>query len=161
MHLRRRSIALATALASASLILASTSAQASPETLNRSTANILYAPFDMICSPITSGFTLYNNLRDIDDTTGVRVAFAVPGYLWLTGLNFAAGAMRGLSGIIEFLPGIAVYPFEADLDALFDPADRGPALVELENPLADLDSVNFIPLLSSSPRFAIDYTTTE
>jgi hypothetical protein len=115
----------------------------------------------MLLAPLTAGYTLVNNIRDIDDSTGVRVAYAVPGYGWLTGLNFAAGAMRGVAGIIEFIPGIVVYPFTADLDALYDPADRSPALVEIENPLADSDSFGFVPLLSSNPRFGIDYTSTD
>jgi hypothetical protein len=161
MHLRPRSIALAIALVGSSLMLASTPAHASPETLKRSMAGIFYAPFDMILSPITAGFTLVKNLRDIEDTTGVRVVYAVPGYFWLAGLDFMAGGMRGIAGFIEFLPGIAVYPFEADFYTLYDPAERGPALVEFENPLADMGSVSFVPLLSSSPRFGIDYTTTE
>lgn len=158
---RPLSIALATALVGASLLSASAPAQASPETLKRSMANMLYAPFDMVLSPITSAFTLVGNLRDIDDTTAVRVVYAAPGYLWLTGLNLFAGSLRGVAGALEFLPGVAVYPFDADLDALYDPADRGPALVELENPLEYIDAVAFVPLLSTSPRFGVDYTSAE
>jgi hypothetical protein len=154
-------LALAATLLSASLLLAPASAQASPETLNRSISNLLWAPFDMVLAPLTAGYTLVNNIRDIDDSTGVRVAYAVPGYGWLTGLNFAAGAMRGVAGALELIPGLVLYPFEADLDALYDPADRSPALVDIENPLADSDVGVYFPLINTSPRFGIDYTSTE
>jgi hypothetical protein len=155
------SLALAVALLSTSLVLAPAPAQATPETLNRAFTNLLWAPFDMVLSPLTSANTLINNLRDVDDSTGVRVAYAVPGYGWLVGLNFAAGAMRGLAGALELIPGMVLYPFKADLDALYDPADRSPALVEIENPLAEDDVGVYFSLFNTSPRFGIDYTSTE
>ena len=63
-------------------------AAASPETMRRGLGNIVGGPLDMLLSPIQGGYTLAINLRDIDDTATVRVVYALPGWIWLTGMNF-------------------------------------------------------------------------
>lgn len=150
-------------LAVAALLLAfvPSSAQASPETLRRALGNIIQAPIDVVLAPVIAGRTLVNNLRDIDDTPAVRIAFAAPGYFWLSGVQAGAAVLRGISGGLELLPGLLLLPFETDIDALYDPADRGAALVEYENPLADDETLRWIPLLTWNVRFGITYTSAD
>ena len=143
------------------LAIGPSSAQASPETLRRSLGNLIQAPLDVVLAPVVAGRTLVNNLRDIDDTTAVRVVFAAPGYLWLTGVQAGAGVLRGVAGGIELIPGIFLMPFETDIDALYDPADRGAALVEYENPLAENDILRWIPLVTWNVRFGVTYTSAD
>ncbi len=136
-------------------------AQASPETLRRALGNLIQAPIDVVLAPVVAGRTLVNNLRDIDDTPAVRVAYAVPGYFWLTGVQAGAAVLRGVSGALELIPGIFLLPFETDIDALYDPADRGAAMVEFVNPLAEDDTAKWIPLVTWDVRFGITYTSAE
>lgn len=130
---------LAGAAALALLVaLAPVESSASPATLQRSVGNMVQAPLDLALSPLVAWATLNNNIQDIDDTTAVRVAYYVPGYFWLLGLQAGASAIRGLTGALEFLPGLFLLPFDADLDPLFDPVERGEALVEWENPVMNI-----------------------
>jgi hypothetical protein len=109
-------------------------ASASPETLRRSVSNVLFGPLDIALTPYVSAQNIYNNLQNIDDTMPVRVAYVVPGYVWNCGVQIGAGFIRVLTGVIEFLPGIGLLPFEADLDPLFAPAEKAPALVDYDTP---------------------------
>ena len=59
------------------------------------------------------------------------------------------------------LPGLILLPLATDLDALYDPADRGGALVEIENPLAEHDIVRWFPLVTWNVRFGVTYTSAE
>ncbi len=136
-------------------------AQASPETLRRALGNLIQAPIDVVLAPVVAGRTLVNNLRDIDDTPAVRVAYALPGFFWLTGVQAGAAVLRGVAGGLELIPGIFLMPFETDIDALYDPADRGAAMVEFENPLAEDDTAQWIPLVTWDVRFGITYTSAE
>ena len=155
---RRHASVLAVALL---LVSAPAAVQASPETLQRSIGNIVQTPLDIALAPVVAGRTLINNLRDIDDTTPVKVAFAVPGYFWLVGLQVGGGAMRGIAGLLELIPGLILLPFATDLDALYDPADRGGSLVEIENPLAEHDVARWFPLVTWNVRFGVTYTSAE
>ena len=136
-------------------------AQASPETLRRSIGNIVQSPLDVVLAPIVAGRTLVTNLRDVDDTTAVRVFYAAPGYFWLAGVQVGSAVLRGIAGGLELLPGIFLLPFETDIDPLFDPADRGAAMVELENPLADNDIAKWFPMITWNVRFGVTYTSAE
>lgn len=151
----------AAAVAAALLALSPAPAAASPETLQRSIGNLLQAPLDILLAPVVAGRTLYQNLRDIDDTPAVRVVYALPGYAWLTGLHVGAGALRGIAGALELIPGIILLPLETDLDPLYDPAETGGALVELDNPLAEIDSLYYVPLITWNIKFGIRYTGAE
>ncbi len=122
-------------------------AAASPDTLKRSVQNITLAPLDMLASPAVAGRTIYRNLNDIDDSTGVRVVYTLPGYAWVTMVQLGASVLRLTTGLLEFVPGLVLLPFEADLDPLFDPAEENEALVDYEFPFF-------------YARFGIDYTTT-
>lgn len=120
------------------------SAQASPETLSRSVSNILFAPLDLLFSPVSSGLLVYNSLLDIDDTTGVRVAYTIPGFFWSTGANMGASVLRLTTGLIQFVPGVLLYPFETDMEPLMDPIDDGEGLVDEELPfMAVKFGINF------------------
>jgi hypothetical protein len=141
--------------------LAASSAQASPETLRRSVGNLVQAPIDAVLSPVTAGRTLVRNLRDVDDTMPVKIFYAGPGYIWLTGVQFGAAILRGVAGALELVPGIFLLPFETDISPLYDPADRGAALVEMENPLADNDVMRWVPIVTWNVRFGVTYTSAE
>lgn len=142
-----RSLRCASAAAiSLALVCAAAPAEASPETLRRSVANILFAPVDLALAPIVSARTVYNNLRDIDDSTAVRIVYPVPGWLWNTGVQFGGGVIREIAGLLEFLPGLGLFFFETDLDPLYDPVERGAALVDI-----DTTPLRF--------KFGVNYTT--
>lgn len=151
----------AVALVALAALLAPASAQASPETLRRSLGNIIQSPVDIVLAPIVAGRTVVTNLRDVDDTPAVRVFYAAPGYVWLTGVQVGSAVLRGVAGCLELLPGIFLLPFETDIDPLFDPADRGAALVELENPLAEDDVARWFPMITWNVRFGVTYTSAE
>lgn len=160
--LRRASVFLCT-LALVASITASSPAAASPDTIRRGFSNIVGGPMDMILSPITAIMTVATNLQDIDDSTGVRLAYFLPGWIWLSGLNFGAGGIRTITGCLEMLPGVILFPFETDIDPLFDPVEDAGALIELENPLVDIENpwVYWNPLVAPfaiTPKWGIDYT---
>jgi hypothetical protein len=109
-------------------------ASASPETLRRSVSNMLFGPLDVAFTPVVSARNVIYNLENVDDTMGVRVAYALPGYVWNMGVQIGAGTIRVLTGVIEFLPGLGLFFFDADLDPLFSPVERGNALVDIPTP---------------------------
>ncbi len=136
------------ALAASMLALTAAPAQAGYETLKRSVENIVWSPFDLVTAPVVAGQAVVNNLRNIDDTPGVRIAYTVPGYLWLTGVQVGASLLRAVSGGLELPVGIALLPFPGlETDALFDPATRAEALVDYETPPHHI-------------KFGVDYTST-
>jgi hypothetical protein len=138
---------LAAALTAGAFALSLASpAAASPETLKRSLGNIVFAPFDLVLSPVVSGRTIYNNLRDIDDTLGVRVVYVVPGYAWNTGVQAMSSIVREITGLIELVPGIGLFFVRADLDPLYAPIERGNALIDVQTP-----AMHF--------KIGVDYTT--
>jgi hypothetical protein len=120
-------------------------AQATGATLKRATSNLLMAPFDMALSPIVAAKTIVTNMRTIDDSMPVRVVYAVPGYVFLTGVQLGASTIRLISGIFEFIPGLGLVFFDTDLDPLYAPAERGEALVDYD--------ARFLNV-----KFGIDYT---
>jgi len=119
---------------------------ASPQTLKRSVENLTLWPLDLVLAPVVAGKTVYTNLRDIDDSNPVRVAYTVPGFAFVTFVQMGSSVIRGVTGVIEFLPGLGLLFFETDLDPLFDPADENDALVDFENPVFN-------------PKFGISYTS--
>lgn len=129
----RRSARCVASLALA--VLAAAPAAASPETLKRASSNTLFGPLDVVLSPITAAHGLYLGLRDQDDSPGVRIVWTLPGYVFNFGTQAGAGAMRILSGLLELVPGLGLYFFEADLDPIFAPADRAEAWVDVDTRL--------------------------
>ncbi len=120
---------------------------ASPETLKRSVENLTQWPLDLALSPVVAGKTVYQNLRDIDDSTAVRIVYPVPGFVWVTFVQAGTAVLRGVTGVFEFLPGLGLLFFETDLDPLFDPADDNEALVDFETVVYHF-------------KFGISYTST-
>jgi len=168
-HVRRRSetrtkrlcVALLAAIGIAGLPGAS---HATDATLRMALSNVINGPLDSVVSPYTGGHILVNNLRDIDDSRAVRVTYAVPGYVWLTGLQFSCGAIRTITGGLETIPGVLLFPFDNDMDELFDPVESASAIVaEWENPVAENEAwyVRWNPvatLISIPFRFGLNYT---
>jgi len=133
------------AAAAALLAGAPGSAEATGATLKRATSNIVMAPFDMLLSPVVAGKTIVTNMREIDDTTAVRVVYAVPGYIFLTGVQLGASTIRLISGVLEFVPGLGLVFFDTDLDPLFDPAERSEGMVDYDTRFLNV-------------KFGLDYT---
>ncbi len=121
-------------------------AGASPKTLKRSMENLTMWPLDVASSPVVAGYSIYKNMRDIGDSTAVRIFYPLPGFAWNTMVQVGAGVLRGVTGAIEFVPGVVLLPFDADMDPLFDPSLDNEALVNWENGIFDV-------------KFAVDYTT--
>jgi len=127
-------------------LLLGSPASGSPETLKRSVGNIVFAPFDLALSPVVAADTIYRNLREVDDSAGVRAFYVVPGFAWNTGVQAMAAVVRGITGLIEFVPGVALVFFETDLDPLFAPPIRSNALVDVDTRLLHV-------------KFGVDYVT--
>jgi hypothetical protein len=141
----RRTPALAAALFALGLGLAAPPpAAASPETLKRAASNMLFGPVDVVFSPVVGTQTVYRNIQDIDDSMWVRVVYLLPGVAWNITLQAGSGIIRCMTGVIEFLPGLGLLPFEADLDPIFAPAEKADALVDVDTPVLDV-------------KFGIDY----
>lgn len=137
---------IAAGLAAGLLALPATPASASPKTFKRSIQNLTQFPLDVATAPAVSVWSIYTNMRSINDSTAVRIAYPVPAFMWNTMVNMGSGVLRGVTGVIEFVPGILLIPFDADIDPLFDPAEDNPSLVRWENGIYDIN-------------FGVDYTT--
>jgi hypothetical protein len=122
----RRGIAVALLFA---FLLVPSPALAGAQTLKRGLGNIIQAPIDIVLAPITVGIVEYRSLTNVEDTTGVRVAYAVPGYLWLLGLTWGASMLRCFAGFLEFLPGLFLVFTDAELDPMFAPSERGEGVI--------------------------------
>ncbi len=140
---------MATALLAAICLSTPMSAQASTETLRRSVSNLTQGPLDLLLSPMVGILGVVTRMREQDDPVGVRVAFAVPGVVWNTGVNVGASVIRFVTGGVELIPGVFLLPFDTDLDALYSPVDNGGALFEMETPCC------------IDVKFGIDYTAAE
>jgi len=136
-----RAGALLIALLSA---IASGPAQGSPQTLRRSLGSILFAPVDLALSPVVAARGMARSFEATRDPTAVRVAFALPGFAWNTGVQALAAVVREISGLLELPAGLCLLAFERDLPPLYEPSERGDALVDLETPALRI-------------RFGIDY----
>jgi len=113
-------------------------AHASPETLKRSVSNIIFGPFDIVFAPLVGSRTVYHNIQDIDDSMGVRIAYVIPGVAWNTTLEAGSGIIRCFTGLLEFVPGLGLLFFKADLDPLFSPVEKSDALVDEDTPVLNI-----------------------
>jgi len=161
---RRRALAVAASL----LLLAGVAApaHATPDTFRRAVGNILQAPIDILLAPVVAINSVYTGIRDIDDSRGVRIAYALPGAVWYMGMNSGAAVLRGTTGAIELVPGIAFYFADNDLDPLMAPVERGIPLVAWQNTLNDNEALRFVlplflPGSTSDIRYGIDYMKQE
>src|SRR5262245_62729727 len=112
---------------------AASPAHAGPDVLKRSVGNILFAPVDMVLSPFIAANTIYTNLRNVDDSLGVRVAYVPMGFAWNTGVQAMGAVVREITGLIELVPGIGLFFLDADMDPLLAPVERGNALLNVES----------------------------
>jgi len=128
----------------AGLALAAPSS-ASPATLQRSLQNVTFAPLDLALAPFVATGAVVQNLSRTDDATAVRVLYFVPGVVWNTGVQAGASLVREIAGLLEFLPGLVLLPFERDLPPLFEPAEGSPAWVDWRSPVVHV-------------RIGVDYT---
>jgi hypothetical protein len=139
----RRALAAAFALAA---LLQAGPAQAGPDVLKRAVGNIVFAPVDLVLSPFIGANTLYTNLRNVDDSLGVRIAYVPMGFAWNTGVQAMGAITREITGLLELVPGIGLFFFDADMDPLLAPVERGNALLSVES--------ETFPV-----KIGIDYTT--
>jgi hypothetical protein len=116
-------------LAAGVALLAAGSASATTSVIKRSFENMPQGVVDMALSPVTAGTSVYNNMTTIEDTTAVRVAYAVPGYFWNVMCNFGGGIIRSLTGVMELPAGLVLLFSDADMEPLFDPAEDNEALL--------------------------------
>ena len=130
----------------AAVAFAPVAASATPATFKRSIENLTQWPLDLALSPVVAGKTIYTNLQDVNDSTGVRIAYPIPGFVWTTSVQVGAAVLRGVTGVFEFLPGLILLPLDADMDPLFDPAVESSALVDYDNPVYHV-------------KFGTDYTS--
>jgi len=121
-------------------------ASAGAETLKRAVGNMLQAPVDLVLAPVTAGLVEYRTIRASDDILATKVAYAVPGYVFLTGLHAGGSALRAVSGIIELVPGMAMLFTDSELEPMYDPAEKsGAVILDRQTPLMEI-------------RLGIDYT---
>ena len=111
-------------------------------------------------------YIVVTNRRDIDDPALIRIVFAVPGYGWMTGLHWGASTIRGITGALELIPGVIVFPFKADLDPLMAPVERTTAMIEIENPLAENENpwIKYNPIVtpfSINLKFGLNYSSAD
>jgi hypothetical protein len=121
-------------------------AQAGPDVLKRSVGNIIFAPLDMALSPFIAANTIYTNLRNVDDSLGVRVVYVPVGFAWNTGVQAMGAVVREITGLIELVPGIGLFFLDADMDPLLAPVERGNALMSVDSEIFPI-------------KIGIDYTT--
>ncbi len=85
-------------------------------------------------------------MQVIDVSVGVIVVYSVRGFVWNCFVQFGGGIIREIAGLLELGPGLGLFFLEADLDPLYDPVERGEALVDIDTP----------PL---AIKFGVNYTT--
>jgi len=116
-------------LVAAGLTLALTApAGATTDVIKRSLENMPQGVVDSLLSPYTAGQSVYNNMTTIEDTTPVRVAYAVPGYVWNVMSDFGGGLIRSLTGVIELPVGLVLLFSDAEMEPLFDPVEDSEAV---------------------------------
>jgi len=127
-------------------LLAPGTASAGGKTLKRAVGNIVQAPIDLALAPVTAGIVEYRNLQKIDDALATKIAYTVPGYVWLTGIHAGASTLRAVTGVLELVPGMAMLFTDSELEPMFAPADTSRAvLLDRDTPVMEL-------------RLGVDYT---
>ncbi len=110
-------------------------ASATSETLKRSIENIICAPVDILLSPVIALMTITDNMRFIDDSLGVQVAYPLPATAWNTGIVIGISVIREIDGLLELIPGMFLFFSESDIDPLFAPVENSEALYEIDSPI--------------------------
>jgi hypothetical protein len=138
----KRSTLLSGLFAATIALAVAAPAQATVDVLRRSFENMPQGILDCVLSPVTAGVRVKNNLQDIEDTPGVRVAYSVPGYFWNTMGNFGGGLIRTLTGVMELPTGLILLFTDAEMESLFDPVEDSDAIV-LYDDYEDIYRVKF------------------
>jgi hypothetical protein len=112
------------------LLVAAAPAAATTSTLKRSLENLTQFPFDIATAPVVAGKTIYENMNSIEDSPGVRIAYPIPGFFFNTMVQVGGGLIRGVTGLIELVPGVVLLFSESEMDPLYDPVEDNPALYE-------------------------------
>lgn len=146
MILAARRLVLTAALLGLFVTAAPQPSHATTETLQRSAQNMLFFPLDLVLSPYVATKSVVTMWRASDDSTAVKIAYPVFGVAWAFGIEAGASLMRGVAGVLEFLPGLVLLPTESNLKAIYDLPEQQEALVDQELPFMKV-------------RFGIDYVS--
>lgn len=103
-------------------------ARADATQLCRSGANLVLAPFDAVLAPVIVGKDMYYGLTEIDDELALQIAAAVPGYIFLNGVQIGGAIFREIAGVFEFIPGLVTLFREGSQPALYRSAEDAWAL---------------------------------
>ena len=104
---------------------------AGAKTLARSVQNLLFFPFDLALSPFVATKITYEKWRESSDTKAVKYGYALFAPIWNCGVVAGASVIRGVAGMIELLPGIALLPFDGELSAVYELPEVQPAWVDV------------------------------
>ena len=104
---------------------------AGAKTLARSVQNLLFFPFDLALSPFVATKTTYENWKNSDDTKAVKYGYMLFAPIWGFGVEAGASVIRGVAGMLELLPGIALLPFDGEMSPLYDLPETQPAWVDV------------------------------
>jgi hypothetical protein len=120
LSLRTALLALAFALA-----LSGTPRQASADSsqLCRAGMNLVLFPLDAVLGPFIVAKDEYYGLTEIDDPMALKVAGAVPGYVFLLGVQVGGAIFRGIAGVFEIIPGFVTLFREEAQPALYRSAE--------------------------------------
>lgn len=128
-RLARRFISL-TALAAMLVMAAPAVSQAGTKTLARAGQNLLFFPLDVALSPFVASKITWDSWRSSDDTKAVKYGYALFAPVWNISIEAGASIIRGVAGALELLPGIALAPFDAEMNPLYDLPETQPAWVD-------------------------------
>ncbi len=120
LSLRTALLALAFALA-----LSGTPRQATADSsqLCRAGMNLVLFPLDAVLGPFIVAKDEYYGLTEIDDPMALKVAGAVPGYVFLLGVQVGGAIFRAIGGVFEIIPGFVTLFREEAQPALYRSAE--------------------------------------
>jgi hypothetical protein len=128
----RRVVLFACSLVALGVAVGVRPACAQAKGVQRSVANILMAPLDLVVSPYTTWQTLDQNLESVESTGG-KVAAGIVGYPFTWALYLVLGGFREAAGAAELPVSLALWPVNAftpvELSPFFDASEAG-ALVD-------------------------------
>jgi hypothetical protein len=113
--------------------VAPSASHAGVKTLTRATQNLLFFPFDIALTPFVATKITWDSWRSSDDTPAVKYGYALVAPFWNIGISAGASVIRGVAGFIEFLPGLALLPFDAEMNPIYDLPETQPAWVDVGN----------------------------
>ena len=103
-------------------------ARADATQLCRSVSSIALAPTDVLLSPYIAGHDIWYGMMEWDDPLALQIGSAVPGYLYLIGMQVGGAILRVVAGIFEFPVGLAGLFREGSQGALYRAQDETNAI---------------------------------